>query len=152
MKDIIISIAMLFIGLSLWVAVTAERKGDEFVVDIEELTAQVKEFQDSLGAFQDGLIVQSGKASWYGEPFHGRLTANGETYDMYKISAAHKTLRLGTWVRVENLENERVLDIRLNDRGPFVKGRIIDLSFGAAKKLGMIKAGVVDVKLIAIKG
>ena len=82
-------------------------------------------------AQSDGF-TQKGKASWYGKKFHGRKTANGERYDMYGLSAAHKTLPLGTWVRVNNRDNDRTLDVRLNDRGPFVRGRIIDLSYGAA--------------------
>ena len=72
---------------------------------------------------------QSGKASWYGVKFHGRPTSSGEIYDMYKVSAAHKTLPLGTYVKVLNLSNNRKSIVRINDRGPFVKGRIIDLSY-----------------------
>ena len=93
---------------------------------------------------------QRGKASWYGKDFHGRKTANGETYNMYAISAAHKTLPFNTWVRVYNLENGRRLDVRINDRGPFVRGRIIDLSYGAAKKLGVVGPGTADVEVIAL--
>jgi rare lipoprotein A len=93
---------------------------------------------------------QSGKASWYGKKFHGRKTANGETYNMYGISAAHKTLPLGTWVRVVNLENQRTLDVRINDRGPFVHGRIIDLSYGAAKKLGVVGPGTAKVRISSL--
>ena len=93
---------------------------------------------------------QRGKASWYGKDFHGRKTANGETYNMYAISAAHKTLPFNTWVRVRNLENGRRLDVRINDRGPFVRGRIIDLSYGAAKKLGVVGPGTADVEVIAL--
>ena len=97
----------------------------------------------------DGF-TQLGKASWYGKKFHGRKTANGERYDMYAVSAAHKTLPLGTWVRVENRDNGRKLDVRLNDRGPFVPGRIIDLSYGAAKKLGVVGPGTAPVKITAL--
>jgi rare lipoprotein A len=97
----------------------------------------------------DGF-TQRGKASWYGKKFHGRKTANGERYDMYGTSAAHKTLPLGSWVRVENLDNGRKLDVQLNDRGPFVQGRIIDLSYGAAKKLGVVGPGTANVKLTAL--
>ncbi len=93
---------------------------------------------------------QQGKASWYGKKFHGRKTANGERYDMYGISAAHKTLPLGTYVRVDNLDNGRKLDVRLNDRGPFVQGRIIDLSYGAAQKLGVVGPGTARVKITAL--
>lgn len=95
-------------------------------------------------------FTESGLASWYGKKFHGRKTANGETYDMYGISAAHKTLPLGTWVRVENLDNGKTLELRINDRGPFVAGRIIDLSQGAAKRLGVIGPGTARVTLVAL--
>lgn len=93
---------------------------------------------------------QQGLASWYGKKFHGRKTANGERYNMYGLSAAHKTLPLGTWVRVENLDNEKTMDVRINDRGPFVRGRIIDLSYGAAKKIGVLGPGTAPVKIVAL--
>ncbi len=95
-------------------------------------------------------FTQQGKASWYGKKFHGRKTANGERYDMYGLSAAHKTLPLGTYVRVNNRDNGRSLDVRLNDRGPFVQGRIIDLSYGAAQKLGVVGPGTANVKITAL--
>ncbi len=95
-------------------------------------------------------FTQTGKASWYGKKFHGRKTSNGERYDMYGLSAAHKTLPMGTWVRVNNRDNGRTLDVRINDRGPFVAGRIIDLSFGAAKKLGVVGPGTARVKITAL--
>lgn len=93
---------------------------------------------------------QRGLASWYGKKFHGRKTANGERYNMYGVSAAHKTLPLGTWVRIRHLENGHTLDVRINDRGPFVRGRIIDLSFGAAKKLGIVGPGTARVEIAAL--
>ncbi|RMF98294.1 MAG: septal ring lytic transglycosylase RlpA family protein [Candidatus Schekmanbacteria bacterium] len=92
---------------------------------------------------------ERGIASWYGKKFHGRLTASGEVYDMYGISAAHKTLPLGTVCKVTNLRNGRSIVLRINDRGPFVKGRIIDLSYGAAKKLGFAKEGLTEVLIEA---
>jgi rare lipoprotein A len=95
-------------------------------------------------------FAQSGLASWYGKKFHGRKTANGETYNMYGLSAAHKTLPLGTFVRVHNLDNNRTLDVRVNDRGPFISGRIIDLSYGAAKKLRVVGPGTARVKIWAL--
>lgn len=91
--------------------------------------------------------TERGLASWYGKKFHGRRTANGERFDMHRPSAAHKTLPFGVSVRVTNLDNGRKIVVRINDRGPFVEGRIIDLSKAAAKKLGMIEAGVVPVKI-----
>jgi rare lipoprotein A len=95
-------------------------------------------------------FVQVGKASWYGGKFHGRSTANGETYDMHKKTAAHKTLPFGTHVKVTNLSNQRHTVVRINDRGPFVKGRVIDLSYAAAKEIDLVVAGVVDVKVVAL--
>jgi len=93
---------------------------------------------------------QKGLASWYGKKFHGRKTSNGEIYDMYKVSAAHKTLPMHTWVRVHNLDNGKKLDVRINDRGPFVRGRIIDLSYKAAKILGVAAPGTAKVKIVAL--
>ncbi|WP_457679850.1 septal ring lytic transglycosylase RlpA family protein [Thermovibrio sp.] len=95
-------------------------------------------------------FVQVGIASWYGPGFHGSRTASGEIYNMYKLTAAHKTLPLGTYVKVINLENGKSVIVKINDRGPFVKGRIIDLSYAAAKRLGMLKKGTAKVKIIAL--
>ncbi|SDU45501.1 septal ring lytic transglycosylase RlpA family protein [Desulfobacula phenolica] len=95
-------------------------------------------------------FVQTGLASWYGKKFHGRKTANGEIYDMYAMTAAHKTLPLGTWVSVHNLENNKKIVVRINDRGPFVYGRIIDLSYTGAKKLGVLGPGTAKVKVTAL--
>jgi rare lipoprotein A len=95
---------------------------------------------------------ERGVASWYGEPFHGRKTASGEVYDMYKISAAHKNLPLQTWVEVRNLDNNQRLTVRINDRGPFVPGRIIDLSKAAAEELGILRPGLAKVHIRAITG
>jgi rare lipoprotein A len=88
-----------------------------------------------------------GKASWYGNPFHGRLTANGERYNMYGMTAAHRTYAMGTRLKITNLANKRSVRVRVNDRGPFYSSRKIDLSYGAAKKLGMIHKGVSRVKI-----
>jgi len=92
-----------------------------------------------------------GIASWYGKNFHGRPTASGETYNMYKLSAAHTTLPLGSLVTVYNLENNRKVRLVINDRGPFVRGRIIDLSYHAAKKLGFLSKGTTKVMVVAEK-
>lgn len=91
--------------------------------------------------------TETGVASWYGGKFHGRRTANGEIYDMYGVSAAHKTLPFDTVLEVRNLDNGKRLQVRINDRGPFVKGRIIDLSFTAAQKLGMVGPGTARVRI-----
>ena len=93
---------------------------------------------------------QRGTASWYGKQFHGKKTASGEIYKMYSMTAAHKTLPLGTYVRVQNLNNKRQVDVKINDRGPFVRGRIIDLSYAAAKKLGIVGPGIAPVKIITL--
>jgi len=88
-----------------------------------------------------------GIASWYGEDFHGKLTSNKEIYDMFAMTAAHKALLFNTHVKVTNLNNQKSVVVRINDRGPFVKGRIIDMSFAGAKALDMVGPGVVPVKL-----
>ena len=87
------------------------------------------------------------KASWYGPKFHGKLTANGEIYDQMALTAAHKTLKFGTLLKVTNPKNGRAVIVRINDRGPYVVGRDLDLSKGAAIELGMLKKGVVKVKI-----
>ena len=93
---------------------------------------------------------ERGRASWYGSKFHGRTTSSGEPFDMYKVSAAHKTLPLPSWVEVTNLDNGRKLIVRVNDRGPFKAGRIIDLSYAAAVKLDVLDAGTAPVEVRAI--
>jgi len=93
---------------------------------------------------------RTGVASWYGRDFHGKLTANGEEYDIHALSAAHKTLPLPTLVRVTNLENGRSIVVRVNDRGPFVKSRIIDLSYAGAKALGYDQQGTTHVRVQAL--
>jgi rare lipoprotein A len=94
--------------------------------------------------------TQRGIASWYGPHFHGRYTSNGEIYNMYAFTAAHKTLPMNTIVKVTNLNNGKSVIVRINDRGPFVKGRIIDLSYAAGKKIGLDKTGIAPVKLEVI--
>ncbi len=93
---------------------------------------------------------QVGVASWYGEDFHGKRTSSGEAFDMNRISAAHKILPIGTYVRVRNLRNNREIDLRINDRGPFVAGRVIDLSKAAAKELGVFGPGTSEVEVTAL--
>ena len=91
--------------------------------------------------------TEEGLASWYGHPYHGRHTTSGEIYDMEKMTAAHRTLPFGARVRVENLSNGREVEVRINDRGPFVEGRIIDLSRAAARKMAMLGPGTAQVRL-----
>ncbi len=97
----------------------------------------------------DGF-AQRGLASWYGSPFHGRKTSNGEPYDMHSLTAAHKTLPMGTVLLVKNLDNGKDTLVRVNDRGPFAGGRIIDLSYKAARALGVIGNGTAKVQIIAL--
>ena len=92
-----------------------------------------------------------GLASWYGEPHHGQLTASGEIFDMTQLTAAHRTLPLGTRLRVVNLENGRIVRVRVNDRGPYVDGRVLDLSRTAARALDWVERGVVPVRLDNIR-
>ena len=91
--------------------------------------------------------IDRGIASWYGPKFHGRQTANGEVYDMHGLTAAHRSLPFGTWVEVTNLDNGRRVLVRINDRGPFIRGRVLDVSFGAAQELDMVRAGLARVEM-----
>ena len=91
--------------------------------------------------------VEVGTASWYGPGFHGNRTSSGEIYDQYDLTAAHQTLPLGTRVAVTNLQNGKEIEVRVNDRGPFVKGRSIDLSYAAARSLGAIGSGTIPVRI-----
>ena len=99
-----------------------------------------------------GEVIEEGVASWYCPNFHGKLTANGERYDMYGLTAAHRTLPFNTLLRVENLKNGESVVVRINDRGPFAKNRIIDLSKKAAQQIDMIGNGTAPVKLILLEG
>ncbi|APD07577.1 rlpA-like lipoprotein [Flavobacteriaceae bacterium UJ101] len=94
---------------------------------------------------------KTGKASWYGPGFHGKLTANGERYDMNGVSAAHKTLKFGTKVKITNLANGKSIVVRINDRGPYIAGRQFDLSKGAFKKIASIHTGVIKIKYEILK-
>jgi rare lipoprotein A len=93
---------------------------------------------------------ERGVASWYGDPYHGRRAANGEVYDMERLTAAHRYFAFDTWVRVHNLGNGKSVDVRITDRGPFVDGRVIDLSRAAAREIDMIRAGLAKVRLVVI--
>jgi rare lipoprotein A len=95
--------------------------------------------------------TQEGVASWYGHPYHGRKTASGERYDMEQMTAAHKTLPFGVEVEVRNKVNDRRVTVRINDRGPFVAGRIIDLSRAAAREIDLIRPGTAPVKIRVVR-
>ncbi len=111
--------------------------------EYEEIAPEIK--------VKKGCKVERGVASWYGGRFHGRRTASGEIYDLFKFTAASRTLPLGTYVLVRNEENGKVITVRINDRGPYVDGRIIDLSQAAAYKLGMMRDGVAMVQVIPLR-
>jgi rare lipoprotein A len=95
--------------------------------------------------------TETGIASWYGHPYHGRQSANGEIYDMEKMTAAHRTMPFNTWVRVENLSNSKSVELRITDRGPFIAHRIIDVSHAAAEALEMIGPGTARVRIVVIR-
>ena len=97
------------------------------------------------------LSVETGKASWYGAPYHNRRSSNGEVYDMHQLTAAHRTLPLGSTVRVTNLKTGHSTVVRITDRGPFVQGRIVDLSLAAAKQADIWQAGVAQVRLEVLR-
>ncbi|MGH9640054.1 MAG: septal ring lytic transglycosylase RlpA family protein, partial [Bryobacteraceae bacterium] len=99
-----------------------------------------------------GQYIEEGVASWYGVPFNGHRTSNGEIYNMYQMTAAHRTLPFGSIVQVTNLSNGRQVDVRINDRGPFVNNRIIDLSYSAAEALGVVGPGTARVRLHVVSG
>lgn len=97
------------------------------------------------------IYRETGVSSWYGKDFHGRKTANGETYDMYGLSAAHRTLPLGASIRVTNLDNYKTVKVKVNDRGPFARNRVLDLSYGAAKELGFVAQGTTRVRIETVE-
>src|SRR5438045_5657454 len=109
----------------------------------------IKPLQKTLNKIKKAF--QIGTASWYGKQFHGRETASGERYDMFQLTAAHRTLPLGTWVKVTNLRNGRWVLVRINDRGPVPQQRIIDLSYSAARVLNMSGQGIARVRLDLVK-
>ena len=104
-----------------------------------------------IEAIKDHPQVQIGIASYYGRKFHKKRTANGEIFNMYKVSAAHKTYPLGTKVKVTNMKNGKSIKLTINDRGPYVKGRIIDLSYKAARKIDFVNQGTTKVRIDVIR-
>lgn len=107
-------------------------------------TAKTPRKQKGDYVYTDQVFI--GKSSWYGKRFNGRKTANGERFNMFALTAAHKTLPFGTLLRVKNLNNDKAVIVKVNDRGPFIRGRVLDLSYGAAEKLGFAAAGVTTVE------
>ena len=95
-------------------------------------------------------VIERGVASWYGPKFHGRTTANGERYDMHGMTAAHRTLPFGTLLEVRNLDNGKTCRVRINDRGPFIRGRIVDLSYAAAQSIEMVGPGTARVEIAVL--
>ena len=110
-----------------------------------------KNYSDKKETYNPKKLVYKGISSFYGPKFHGKLTANGEVYDMYGITAAHKEIPLNTVARVTNLDNGKSLILRINDRGPYIDGRILDCSYGAAKKLDFLTQGTANVKIEVIE-
>lgn len=144
-------LAILIIGACLYVVIGCATTSDPppkqpagYPKPYKVLGKWYQPLPDSKGFRQRGI------ASWYGKDFHGKKTSNGETYNMYAMTAAHKTLPLGTVVRVHNLENGRKIKVRINDRGPFVRGRIIDLSYTGAKEIGIVGPGTARVEVVAL--
>ena len=123
---------------------TVKKKNGELTASMRPYTVFGKEYYPTVVSIGDTI---GGRASWYGSDFHGKSTSNGEAYDMYAMTAAHKTLPMNTVVRVTNLENNQKTIVRINDRGPFVESRIIDLSFAAAKEIDLVAKGSAQVSL-----
>jgi rare lipoprotein A len=120
------------------------------VVGLISLAALLMSCSSKPPIVKEPVYQAVGLASYYGRKFHGRRTASGERYDMHALTAAHPGLEFGSRVEVTNLKNGRKVQVRINDRGPFIKGRIIDLSYAAAKQIGMITQGVVKVSVKVI--
>ena len=126
---------------------TAKPETSYSIADPTPVSGLVADDNDLL-AGEAAKELERGQASWYGPRFHGRRTASGERYDMYALTAAHKTLPFGTLVRVRSLVTGREVEVRINDRGPFSAGRVIDVSQAAAEALGMLGLGVKNVQLL----
>lgn len=131
-------------------AARGARKSAPAALPVEAEPAEVDEKYQLTG--EAARQLERGQASWYGPRFHGRLTASGERYDMYALTAAHKTLPFGTVVRVRSKVLGREVDVRINDRGPFAPGRVIDVSRAAAEALGLLDVGVTEVSLRLLPG
>jgi peptidoglycan lytic transglycosylase len=141
------------IGLVGFTIVTNERESSNSLVLTEEFTPVPDRSSNSLSTIQYKDLGTM-KASWYGPRFHGRFTANGEIYDQNAMTAAHKSMKFGTILRITNPRNNKSIIVRINDRGPYIPGRQIDLSKAAAEELDVIKNGVKRLKIeeVIIKG
>ena len=139
-------------SLSLHLLLAHSFKDRRQTINLQQNDFQLSEIEQKIPLRDRSLITRSfsGKASWYGPGFHGRLTANGERYNQNAMTAAHRNLRFGTRVKVTNLNNGRSVIVRINDRGPFIKGRVIDVSAAAARSLNMVHSGVAPVEIIIL--
>ncbi|WP_326519138.1 septal ring lytic transglycosylase RlpA family protein [Acinetobacter sp. CAAS 2-6] len=136
-----------------------ERSGDQIrrqtiasKIEIPEEEPSVIEKLNTVASNTVRKFSQTGMASWYGRQFHGRKTANGETFDMNELTAAHRSLPLNCYIRVTNKTNGRSVVVKVNDRGPFHGNRVLDLSYGAAKRLGITNAGTAKVSIERVEG
>jgi rare lipoprotein A len=139
-------LAMALLAVAVPAALAQEQASDD---DFNEAVASANATAAAMAAENTPLArLESGIASWYGKQFHGRKTANGERFDMDALTAAHPKLPFGSWVRVRNLVNGRSVDVRINDRGPHIKRRVIDLSRAAARALGVSGTHQVEISLL----
>lgn len=148
MKSLVIALIILVVGglVGFTVLKSENKEGIERILVDEFVPKTVKENTINTSAIE---YIDRGtmKASWYGPKFHGKMTANGEIYDQMALTAAHKSLRFGTLLKVTNPKNGRSVVIRINDRGPYIEGRDLDLSKGAAIELGILRKGVARLKI-----
>lgn len=148
MKSLVIMLIILVVGglVGFTVLKSENKEGIERILVDEFVPKTVKENTINTSAIE---YIDRGtmKASWYGPKFHGKMTANGEIYDQMALTAAHKSLRFGTLLKVTNPKNGRSVVIRINDRGPYIEGRDLDLSKGAAIELGILRKGVARLKI-----
>lgn len=148
MKSLIIVFLTLVVGVLVGFTVLKSDNNEQIerILTDEFVPASVKENTVNTSAFE---LIDRGtmKASWYGPKFHGKMTANGEVYDQMALTAAHKSLSFGTLLKITNPKNGRSVMVRINDRGPYVEGRDLDLSKGAAIELGVLRRGVARLKI-----
>ncbi len=150
-KVIIITIMILLVGFTL---VTSESNKTFEPANIPETTTVNNDINRENTSIVNYINKGDMTASWYGPRFHGKLTANGEIFDQLALTAASKTLKFGTLLKLTNLRNDKSVVVRINDRGPYIEGRQLDLSKGAALALGMVQRGVIKVQVeqLSLKG